>query len=131
MLAIVFYDRKIDSLFSWPVGSPRILLIMEQQEASCPRSLQTEAVEIQSSPAPVPCPLPLATGRWSGAHRVGLPLCVYCQLGTCGISDHYELNKVILPEELVSDRGSESLWSCMGRCCQVSPGSSSPWAAPG
>ena len=56
MLAIIFYDRKIDSVFVWPVGSPVILLIMVQEEGSCTRFLPTAAVGIQWSPAPSPCP---------------------------------------------------------------------------
>lgn len=122
MLAIIFYDRKRESLFSWPVGIPKDSPDRGAAGSQLPQVSADEAMGIQSSPAPVPCPLSLATGRWSGAHRVVLPLCVYCQGGTCGISDHYELNKVILPEEPVSDRGSESLLLLHG---QVLPGQ--PW----
>lgn len=47
--------------FHGQLGSPRILLIMEQEEASCPKSLLTAAMGIQSSPTHSPLLLAMGT----------------------------------------------------------------------
>lgn len=86
--------------FHGQLGSPRILLIMEQEEASCPKSLLTAAMGIQSSPTH--SPLLLATGSPEG-YICGSPtyVCLLLVRYMWHFRPLLSWNKVILPEEPV------------------------------